>query len=201
VFRLLRRFGLFSFRVQVRRLDARPLPLPEGVAIGIIPAHEASRFSSPGLEVDEHKAAAAFARGEVCVGALHEDRLVGYAWFALAAAPHVDGVWMDFNRSAVYTYRAFVKVEFRGRGIASALYRFADARFIAAGRRFAILCIDSANRSSLAAARKSGARSAGRAGYWQAFGRFIGFRSTGAAGAGFRFFLPGARFKGEPASA
>jgi len=188
---LLRPFGLFSFRVQVRPLDPAPPRLPQGVEVRILAESEAHRFADAELEVDESKALAAFGRGEVCVGALQEDRLVGYAWFALAAAPHIAGIWMDFDRSAVYTYRAFVKAAFRGRGIASALYRFADARFMSAGRRFAILCIDSANQSSLAAARRSGAHAIGRAGYWQALGRFIGFQSRGAARAGFRFFVPG----------
>jgi predicted GNAT family acetyltransferase len=155
----------------------------------VIEPHEAGRFAQPGLEVDVGKARAGFARGEVCAGVLHGDALVGYAWFARDAAPHIGGIWMDFDREAIYVYRAFVKREFRGRGIAAALYRAADARFMRAGRRYAILCIEVGNRPSFAAAQRSGATLAGSAGYWRAFGRFVALRSRGAANVGFRFFI------------
>jgi GNAT superfamily N-acetyltransferase len=186
--RLLRRAGLFSFQVLMRPLAARAAAPAPGVAFRILEQNDVGLFADGELEVDEAKAREAFARGEVCVGALLGDALVGYAWFARDPAPHVDGIWMEFDRAAIYTYRAFVKPSARGRGIAPVLYNFADAQFMDAGRRYTILCIDVANRASLAAAERSGASAVGRAGYWRGFGGFAAFRSAGAAAVGFRFF-------------
>lgn len=189
VSRLFQLAGLHAYQVFVRPLSPSPPPLPAGITLRIIDDRQLGRFGDAALELDEVKASAAFARGEVCVAALLEDSLVGYAWFAQKAAPHVGGIWMDCDRQAVYVYRAFVKPEARGRGIAPALYRFADRQFMNAGRRYAVLCIEFGNRASLSAAVRSGAGRVGRAGYWQGFGGFVPYRSRGAAAVGFRFFI------------
>src|SRR3954463_6309338 len=119
--RLLRRAGFFSYQVLVRSLAERSATAAPGIALRAIDEGELARFADPELELDEAKAREAFVRGEACVGALLGDALVGYAWFARQAAPHLGGIWMDFGSEAIYIYRAFVKREARGRGIAPAL--------------------------------------------------------------------------------
>lgn len=185
--RLLPRVGIFAYRVFSRPLSVAVPALPAGIDFRVLAPQDIALFTDAELEVDESKARAALARSEVCVGALHAGALAGYAWFAREAAPHIGGIWMDFDREAIYTYRAFVKSAFRGRGIAQALYQFADARFIQAGRRYTILCIEVGNKASRAAAKRSGARAVGYAGYVRAAGRILPFRSRGAGSVGFRF--------------
>ena len=97
---------------------------------------------------------------------------------------------MAFDRGAIYIYRALVRPEYRGRGIAPALYRAADRLFLENGRRSALICIETANLSSLRAAERSGSRIAGFAAYFAAGPAFIAFSTAGARAMGFRFYRP-----------
>lgn len=188
--RALRHLGIFAFRVLTRPLATAAPRLPRGFEFRLFePQDLIARCADPALELAESTARAALARGEVCVGALHSGKLAGYAWFAYRPAPHVAGVWMAFDRQAIYVYRAFVHPAHRGLGVAPALYRFADQRFIREGRRLALICIEAGNRPSIIAAERSGARGAGFAAYFQARGGFFAVRSPGAARLGFRFYL------------
>lgn len=148
------------------------------------------RCADPALELSPAKAAAAFARGEICAGALDGERLAGYAWFAFAPTPHVDGLWMDFDADVAYTYRTFVRPEHRGRGIAAALYRLADLHCLERGRRHAVLCVEAHNRPSLLAAERSGARDLGFTAYAHVGGVFLSMRTAGVRRVGYRFYLP-----------
>ena len=190
--RALSHAGIHAWQVFARRLGAGPLAAP-GVELRFAPADQLrSQWSDaePEFKFTEAKARDAFARGEVCVGAFHGTRLVGYAWYAVEQAPHWNGLWMDFDRRAVYIYRAFVTPRYRGRGIAPALFRFADRLFLERGREIAVLCIAADNKPSLAAARRSGAHSVGYCAYWHGTGRFFSLRASGVRHVGFRFYLP-----------
>ena len=190
-FRALSFLGVHGWRVFARRLGAEALRAPPGLNLRCAPADELrAQWSEAEVEFTEPKARDAFARGEVCVGAFDGPRLVAYAWYAVAPAPHSNGLWMDFDRRAVYVYRAFVVPRYRGRGIAPALYRFADRLFLERGREIAVLCIQASNKPSLAAARRSGAHAIGYCAYWHGAGRFFSLRTPGVRHVGFRFYLP-----------
>lgn len=189
--RISRRLGIFVYAVLVRPLDAREPAAPPGIALRLLSAREAlAACAEPALELATDSVQAALDRGEACVGAFEAERLVGYAWFARQAAAHVEGIWMDFGHEAVYIYRALVRPEYRGRGIAAAMYRAADRPFLAQGRSSAVICIDSSNRASLRAAKRSGARTAGFAGYFKAGRMFFPFDTPGARRIGFGFHRP-----------
>ena len=186
-----RRAGLFAFRVLSRPLTRQPLPAPGGIALRMMQQDELlERCTDPALELSAAKAAAGFARGEICAGALAGERLVGYAWSAFAPAPHVDGIWMDFASHTAYTYRAFVHPAYRGQGIAPALYGLADPCCLERGRVIAVLCIEVHNRSSRLAAERSGARDVGFTAYAHVGGAFLSVRTAGVRRVGYRFYLP-----------
>jgi GNAT superfamily N-acetyltransferase len=186
-----RGFGIHAWRIFSRVLSARPAAAaPRGIALRFLPQPELeARCPDRRLDLNVHKARAAFARGEVCVGAFDRATLVGYAWFAYQPSPHVDGIWMEFDRRAVYTYRSLVRADYRGRGIAPALYRFADSFFLEHGRTFTVLCVEAHNKLSIAAAERSGARLAGYTAYVSAPGIFFSVRTPGAKRLGYRFYI------------
>lgn len=183
--------GVHAWRVFARRLRADQSDAAPGAELRFASADELrTQWTDPELQFTEAKARDAFARSEVCVGAFDGRRLVGYAWFAVEPAPHSNGLWMDFDRRAVYVYRALVTPRYRGRGIAPALYRFADRLFLERGREIAVLCIEANNKPSLAAARRSGAHGVGYCVYWHRADRFFSWRTPGVRHVGFRFYLP-----------
>lgn len=192
VSKLLRRAGAHAWQIFTRPLSQDAPPVPDGIAVRLLSPSDSARLGfDPELEIDARKVSEAVSQGEVCVGAFLGEALAGYAWFACQPAPHSDGIWMDFDRGGIYTYRAFVHPRYRGRGIAPALYRAADRVFLESGRRFAVLCIEATNVASLAAARRAGARRAGFAAYWRRGRRFRFWRTRGADPCGFRFYMPG----------
>lgn len=189
----------FAWRVCSRPLVAEPPPLPGEIALRRLrPEGDLHHFAQPHIRLGEAKARTGFERGEICIGGFDRSSLVGYAWFTCDPAPHRDDLWMVYDPRAVYIYRAFVHPAYRGRGIAPALYRYADPLFLAEGRRSALLCIGIRRRASLAAARRSGARVAGYGAYLRAGPLFVQWRTPGARRLGFRFSLdPGQARAGE----
>lgn len=187
--RLARRAGLRVFRIFARTLEQEPLEradvecrvLDRGEVLSL--CHEAS------LSLDPAKVTAAYARGDFCAGAFDSGRLVGYCWFALASAPHLDRAWIEFARDVVYIYKSYVRPEFRGRGIAAALYCFADRRFLARGRRSALLCVETHNRASIAAAARCGFDPTGYAAYIGGR-RLFAWSSRATAAYRLRFYVP-----------
>jgi ribosomal protein S18 acetylase RimI-like enzyme len=186
--RLARHAGVRVFRVFARRLDAGAASadhdcrlLAETAVLELCP--DASLDLAPG------KVRAAYARGDVCVGVFSWGELVGYCWFAPAAAPHMDRAWIDFPSDVVYVYKSYVRPACRGRGLAAAMYRFADRLWLERGRSTAILCVESHNHASIAAAKRAGFSAAGYAGYADG-ARLRAWRSEAAARHGLRFFAP-----------
>jgi ribosomal protein S18 acetylase RimI-like enzyme len=186
-----RRLGISVYVVKTRPLSTeRPVPRQD-VEFRELTAHECLEASSdPALDLPEHAVRDATARGDVCVGAFDSGRVVGYAWFASDTTAHLDGVWIDFDKDAIYICKAFVRPESRGRHIAPALYLFADRLFVGRGRTSAIIAMEATNRASIRAAERSGTRAAGFAVYWNAGPVFMSFSSSGAKRIGFRFYRP-----------
>jgi GNAT superfamily N-acetyltransferase len=186
------RLGLYVFRVLRTPLEpgasqeARP-----GLVVRLAPESElAACATDPALELSAPRIREAFRRGDVCVGAFLEGKLVGYVWFAYRTAQHVKGVWVDFPDEAIYRYKSFVRPEHRGKRIAALLYHRADEIFERAGRRYVLLCIETHNYASIAAATRGGATPLGWFAYWQAGRRLFALCSRGVERAGLRFFIP-----------
>ena len=97
------------------------------------------------------------ARGDRCLAAWCEGRMAGFAWLSRSLAPHDDGVFVKVPEGAEYRYKVLVLPEFRGRGIARALYRHANAALAAAGGSQAYLFIAPHNVASRRAAHAAGA--------------------------------------------
>jgi len=183
--------GVRVFRIFGRRLRAWAGAAAPRVDCRLLPEREVLALcADPVLELVPSKVQAAYRRGDLCAGAFQDGELAGYCWFALSPSPLMDGAWLEFPDQVVYTYKSYVRPGFRGRGIAAALYGFADAHFLERGRTHAVLCVESHNRPSIAAARRSGFAEAGYAAYL-AGGRLGAWRSRAAAGYGLRFFVPG----------
>ena len=147
--------------------------------------------AEPALDLSASKVREAYARGDLCVGALEGSNLVGYCWFAFSPAPLLDDVWIDFPAHLIYTYKSYVRPAFRGRGIAARLYCFPDSVVLECGRTAAFITVESHNRASIAAAKRSGFHSAGTAGYLIRGVRIVSWRSSTARHSAIRFRLRG----------
>jgi ribosomal protein S18 acetylase RimI-like enzyme len=187
---LARRAGVHLYRVFQRRLEgATPLPFPTGYEPAALSQSEAlSACAELRLDLSEPSVRAAYAAGGVCVGARQAGALIGYVWFAFEAAPHVAGIWVKVPPGAIYRYKALVLPEHRGKGIAPALYRFADHLFDGMGREAVVNCIATHNFASTAASLRSGAESLGYIGYWQRGKAFFPYHSPAVRALGLRFY-------------
>ena len=189
---LARHAGTRVFRLFSRPLDPRREPTRlDGMTLRVLDPHDALAMGQDQeLSVAPEMARQAYTLGSLCIGAFHAERLAGYCWLAFSPVPHLDGVWADCDRQAVWTYKSFVRPEYRGRGIAAALYRWADAECLERGRRFSVMCVESHNRPSIRAAQKAHYRSLGLAAYATAGNVLIQTLSRGARRTGVRFFVP-----------
>jgi GNAT superfamily N-acetyltransferase len=192
---LRRHAGLRVFRMFSRPLESEPLrALPEGVALRLLREREVLELCRDAeLDLRQEGVAAAYARGDLCVGAFDAEMVAGYCWFAFAPLAHLDGVWVEFGRRVAWTYKSLVRPARRGRGIAPALYRFGDAACLERGRGTSVICVESHNRPSLRAALKAGYAPAGYAGYLLRGSRLVTWSSAAAKDRGVSFFLPQAQ--------
>jgi ribosomal protein S18 acetylase RimI-like enzyme len=186
---LARRGGLHVFRVFQRKLDASaPWRYPAGCEFSVLSEAETLReCRNPELELSEASVRDAYGRGGVCIGARVAGELVGYVWFAFDTAPHLQGVWVKVPPQAIYRYKAYVHPLHRGKGIAPALYRFADGALQGRGREHVVNCIATHNFASISASLRSGAQTLGYLAYWQRGERFVSFHSAAVRRFGLRF--------------
>jgi GNAT superfamily N-acetyltransferase len=191
---LARRANLRLFRFFRRSLaPATPPTIPGGLELRVVSEADLAPLSRTGeMDLNAEKVAAAYARGDLCAGVYESGQLVGYCWFAFAPVFHLDGVWVDFHPQGVWMYKSLVLPSHRGRGIAPALYRFTDRLCVERGRSFSISCIESHNRSSIAAIRRTGYEPAGFGGYLRRERAVLPFMSPAARTMAVRFFIPGA---------
>jgi ribosomal protein S18 acetylase RimI-like enzyme len=189
--RLARHARVRMFRIFVRKLDpaagAAPPPRLDYRWLRVNDALALCADAS--LDLDEAKIRAAYGRGDRCIGAFDGAQLAAYCWFAMAAAPHMDQAWLEFPPAFVYTYKSYVRPAYRGRGIAAAMYRAADAVFLQRGCRAALICAESHNWPSFAAAARAGFEPAGYAAYADGAHLRV-WRSPAAARHGLRFYRP-----------
>jgi ribosomal protein S18 acetylase RimI-like enzyme len=189
--RLARHAGLRVFRIFARKLEAGTHDRRGALDYGFMSEADVLPLcTDASLDLAASKVRAAFGRGDLCVAAFDRGALAGYCWVALSAAPHMDRAWLDFPPDVVYTYKSYVRPAFRGRGIAAALYRFADPVFIQRGRSEAIICVETHNRPGIAAAKRGGFSSTGYAAYVGGT-RLRTWCSANAARYRLRFYIPG----------
>lgn len=187
---LARRTGLRLFRLFARRLGA-DTPAVTGLALRMVRKDDAlAHCADPDLDLRTAGVEEAFARGDLCVAAYEGTRLAGYCWIALAPLPHLDGIWVEFGPHAVWTYKSFVRLSYRGRGIAPALYRLADMTCRERGRSVSLLCVEAHNTPSIAAGLRAGYASSGWAGWLQRGSGFRAWRSAAVAQHDVRFYRP-----------
>jgi GNAT superfamily N-acetyltransferase len=190
--RLQRHLGFSLYQVL-----SRPLyPAPDSWAAGTIrfaPLSEAELLAwceDPELELSARTVRAALARGDLCVGALEDGRLLGYAWFAFGATPESAGAWVEFDPRGRYTYKHFVRPACRGRRILAGLLLAADGLCAERGRKRCVTLVYSHNRASIRASERTGARATGHVATLRLFGRLLCWRSPGARREGVRLFKP-----------
>jgi ribosomal protein S18 acetylase RimI-like enzyme len=186
--------GLHVLRVFMVRLDDAPALRQEqsGLRYAALTESELLGWCRDGeLELDEAKVRGALRRGDICIGALHGNRLVGYVWFAFGNTPHVEGSWVRVERSTRYLYKAFIRPGCRRRGLASQMYAMASALCPRRGRVLGMLAVEADNTAGLRTPRRAGWRGIGYAGFLRCLGRVLPFRSYGALLHGFALFAPG----------
>jgi len=190
---LARRAGIRAFRFYRSQPDlpAAEIPAPQDVELRPMTKHDVLELCcEPTLDLDAAKVSDAYARGDVCIGAFERGAAVGYCWLAFAPLPHLDGVWVDFDRRAAWLYKSLVLAPHRGRGIAPALYRFAQRSWSAKNRQYALICVESHNRASISAARHAGYGASGMGGYLLRRQELRCWLSRRARQASVRFYLP-----------
>lgn len=192
--RLRRHLGINFLQVLQRDLGEAAATGPcghEGIECRMLSEAEALAFATdPALELKPSWVRDAFARGSVCLGAVHAGRLIAYTWLAYSDTEYARRVWVRFGGGFRYSYKSFVRPEHRGRRIVQALHALADHPLLRSGRRHALNLVDAANRPSFAALRRAGSRTVGYVGYAKCFGRLIAFHSPGARRAGIRIYDP-----------
>jgi GNAT superfamily N-acetyltransferase len=188
--RVARHAGVRVFRIFDRRLDLRTAPTVGGLEYRLLQEGEVVALSADAsLGMTQHNVRAAYARGDVCLGAFDGGRLAAYCWFAFSPAPHMDHAWVEFPADVVYTYKSYVVPAYRGRGVAATLYRYPDRIWLRRGRTQAMLCVESHNFASIAAARRAGFSPTGYAAYVGSE-RLHAWRSGRVIGCGMRFYAP-----------
>jgi hypothetical protein len=113
-----------------------------------MPAEHAARFAfrrldledavvaaqDPALALAEKFVRAAFARGDICMGAFEDGRLVAYVWRSVSHAPVTEGVRIRLLRSSTrYGYKSLVLPAYRGMRLNTSVARFWDHNFVAMG--------------------------------------------------------------------
>ncbi len=140
------------------------------------------------LELEPAKIAAAFGRGDGCVGAFLGERLIGYFWYSFSDTPHTVDIWVRIPHCARYAYKALIRRSHRGRGLGQEMYERAGAICPLRGRSIGITFIYVDNLPSIRAAEKAGWRTIGFAGYLGKGRVFVPFRSLAVRCIDFRFF-------------
>jgi len=189
---LARRAGTRFFRFFVREISPHTSDQrPPAVGFEILSERAVLEVcNDPELDLRTRAVSQAHARGDLCVGAFHNEMLVGYCWLAFSPLPHLDGVWVRFAPSTAWLYKSFVRPSHRGRGIAPALYAYGDEACAKRKRRHSVICVESHNQPSVKAALRAEYRSSGYGGYVLRAMPVLTWCAPAAKRQGVAFFLP-----------
>lgn len=192
--RMRRYFGINVLQVLQRELGETAASAAcglGGVECRVLSEPETLAYATdPALELKAGWVRDAFARGGVCLGAVHAGRLIAYTWLAYADTQYTKRVWIRFDGAFRYSYKSFVRPEHRGQRIVQALHALADHPLLRCGRRRALNLVDLDNHASFAALRRAGSRTIGYVGYAKCFGRLLVLHTPGARRAGIRIYDP-----------
>jgi hypothetical protein len=141
----------------------------------------------PVLDLPPGPTLAALERGDLCVAAFANDKLVAYTWRAFKVTPHGRDIIVTFDPPCRYAYKSLTLPAYRGLHLQSAMSRLTDALCISRGYTLGISFIETHNYASIASSRRTGNRHIGYIGYLRVFDRVIPFRTPGAARYGFGF--------------
>ena len=192
--------------IQVYRVGLRPLVKTEqrldGISVRIAQPEELlTAANDPELDMRPDFVRSALARGDFAIGAFEGNRLVGYAWRTLTAAPDCDGLWARVEPPCHYLYKGFTLPSHRGKHIQVAIPAFSDRYFLEQGYTSEVGIVDVSNFASLSNGKRLGRRKAGYAGYVKWFGHCFPFRTPGAKKIGFELFRPRAVVADESTAA
>ena len=149
---------------------------------------------TPLYELEPTSIEAAIARGNLCIAAFENEKIIAYLWRAFSATPHVDGLWVDFGAKYRYGYKAFTHPKYRQQKLQHLVSLLTDPLMIERGYTHGISFIETHNFASRISDARRGSICVGYAGYFKLFGKVLPFRSPGAKTHDFRFFIPDKRF-------
>ena len=181
------------FRFVTREIEGhRPRPAPAGIDLRLLRETDVLALcADPELDLRCASVKAAYGRGDLCVAAFEGSAVAGYCWLGFAPLPHLDGVWVSFDRRVVWTYKSLVRPSHRGQGVAAALYAFGDTVCLDRGRTQSVICTETHNRASIRAGLRAGYAPAGYGAYRVRGKRLMPWCSPRAKALGVGFFLPG----------
>ena len=177
--------------ISIRQLDpsgrdSAPSRFPQRVATREELLRAADRMPD---QLSDSFVAAALARGDVCYAIFDEfDEMAAFGWRSYSTAPHADGLWVGFQHPYRYGYKAYTLPRYRGQHIRNA--RALDYICLDRGKTHAIGFVELHNFPSIEAGKRARNQRIGYAGYMNAFGWTIPFRTRGARRHGFRFYRP-----------
>lgn len=100
-------------------------------------------------------------RGDVCVLAYHEDRIVGYISYMKDRMELSEGNFIEISARMSYLYKGFVLEEFRGNRILGALINYQIQMLKRIGKKFLVYTVSTKNISSIKATERIGFKRVG----------------------------------------
>ena len=121
----------------------------------------------------------ALTRGDHCVGALDQGKVIGYAWRTISSVKINSQIKMKFGDKFYYRFKEYVLPEYRGRNIINKIKRVAESRQLAQGKTHAFSCIETHNYPSMKASEKHGDITIGYSAYIENRWGFLSWESKG----------------------
>lgn len=89
------------------------------------------------------------AKGDRCILALHNGKIVGYLWVMRDHMELATNKLLSLPKNKAYTYKGFVINDYRGKRIHAAMYARIVNMLKKEGKRFVLSAVDSKNKSAL----------------------------------------------------
>jgi ribosomal protein S18 acetylase RimI-like enzyme len=100
-------------------------------------------------------------KGDKCFLALHNGGIIGYVWIMKNDMELSEFNHVPLSKKRVYTYKAFILKEFRGKRIRNAIDVYLFKMFRKAGKRFVICLVDKDNEPSIRCKERLGFKKIG----------------------------------------
>jgi hypothetical protein len=109
----------------------------------------------------------ALAHGDACYGVLDLDKVVSYCWFSTRCTEVLPGFTIAFPADCCYSYKAFTRPAYRGKGLLRECQVAAAKDFTSRGALHLLTLIERRNVSSLKAFGQVGFHPFGRVVLWR----------------------------------